>query len=129
MCKTHFGPIAYCCLSCNSILSNKVFDNFQDRCAEVSNSLNEKTKAVIWSKEEMRKLDVSLKRFVEQDQAKRLWMRYRSDWYQSREYLLNIEPILWEGCFDRLDTQYNEFLFNYFESTFIWIKTLNWRRA
>jgi len=126
--STAFGPVAHCCASCNSILASRVFDTFHDRCREVSHKLNERTKAVEWSKEEMEKLDGSLKGYIEREQARRLWMRYRTDWFESRDYLLNIEPITWEACLDKESKLFHQELFNYFEMTLIWLKTLSWKR-
>ena len=123
---TKFGPLAHSCRSCNTTLGNKYFSTFQERCEFASNAIDADTKPVTWSKKELKELDYSLQRYVEQAQARRLWMRFRSDWYQSRDYLLNIERIAWEPCLDRDSKRYNEKMFNYFESTIEWLKTLTW---
>lgn len=122
--RTDFGPIAHCCKSCNHILHDKGFDNFDQRCKHVADNINASTQAVIWTKEEIQKLDISLRRYVEHDQARRLWMRMRADWFQSRDYLLNLEQLAWEPCLIKDNPKFNQEMFDYFEVTLIWVKTL-----
>ena len=122
---TNFGPVAHCCSRCNNTLSNKYFDTFQERCREASELIDCEVKSVEWTKREILGLDLSLQRFVEQKQAYRLWMRFRADWFESRDYLLNLEQLAWEPCLDKSHKKFNPLLFNYFESTLRWIKTLH----
>jgi len=122
--KTAFGPVAFCCRSCNSILSNRIFDSFDDRCREVSRSINRDVKPVLWTKGEVRRLDISLRAYIEREQAYRLWMRFRSDWYQSRDYLLNLEQLSWVPYLNREHKAFHSELFKFFEITLIWVKGL-----
>lgn len=119
---TRFGPIAHCCQSCNSLIGSKGFETFQDRCSYVAEKLNTRTLAVTWTKTEMKALDYKLQKYVEHEQARRLWMRFRSDWFQSRDYLLNLESLIWEPCLVKTGKRFNQQMHDYFDTTLIWVK-------
>lgn len=115
--KTCYGPITPCCSSCNVILSNRGFDTFLNRCEFVNKRLESKAKPIEWSKAQMQELDYTLRTFVEKDQAKRLWYRFRADWFKGRDWVLNLESLTYQPAFDVSATGFNQELFDYFEST------------
>lgn len=116
-----YGPVTYCCISCNSILSNKWFNGFEERCRHVSTSLNRHATAVQWTNKEIAKVDYSLQGYLEHERNKRLWYRYRADWFQSKDFFLNIEQLRYEPALDRFSPVYNEALADYFRSTLAFI--------
>jgi hypothetical protein len=50
----------------------------------------------MWAEHEIMQLDNNLASIVRMEQTRRLWLRGRADWFQSREYCLNIEAIAFE---------------------------------
>lgn len=89
------GPLTWACKSCNSRLHSQWFDSFDARCRWVRDRLNIKAKAVEWSNDEINRLGHSLQSYVRNDRAQRIWQRNRADWYESRDYWLNIENLQW----------------------------------
>lgn len=89
------GPWCWSCADCNVHLSNSFFQTFRERCEYAQQRLNNLTNPVEWHHWELKNLDYGLREYIERSTAKRKWMRLRSDWYTSREYYLNIEPLLW----------------------------------
>lgn len=122
--KLKYGPITYCCSSCNSFLGSSFFDSFELRCRYVSGKLNERAFAVLWTEAEIKKLDYSLADYIQREKNKRLWYRFRSDWFQSREFLLNLEELKWQPILDKTSPKYNEQLFNYFQTTLSFLNLL-----
>ncbi len=88
-----------------------------ERCEYVSRMLNKKASPVYWSGAQLAQLDYNLRTYVENENRRRLWYRYRSDWFQSRDFFLNIEGIQWEKCFDPMEAKFSEELYTYFKST------------
>jgi len=121
--RTEYGPIARSCSSCNGMLGSKYFNSFMERCSFVSHRINLRAKPVLWTRREMSELDWKLLKLVEQDVARRLWYRSRSDWFQSRDFWLNLESINWEQCLDSSHPKFNEQLFLFFKSTMNEIKS------
>lgn len=89
------GPTTWSCQHCNSKLNDRVFDTFRDRCEWVRNQLERKAKPVLWHEWEYEKVDYTVRTFVIAEQNKRKWWRFRADFYQSREYYLNLESLQW----------------------------------
>jgi len=48
---------------------------------------------VLWSKWQMKELDISLRSYVEADVNRRLWIQGRIDWYGSIEFYKNIDNL------------------------------------
>jgi hypothetical protein len=90
------GPWTYCCQSCNSILSNHLFDSFLDRCRHVAGRLAERVKPVMWHQWELIRMDYSLRKYIQAQIASRILMHSRADWFESREFYCNIENLKWE---------------------------------
>lgn len=122
--QTHFGPVTKTCDLCNRHLTNHWFDTFYERCQAASHIIEGKALPVIWSKKEIETLDSSLKSYVEREQKRRLWYRERADWFQSRDFLLSLKDLLWQPCLDKTNVRYNNFLFNYFNSTIKFVNLL-----
>jgi len=111
------GPMTWACRDCNSVLGNRWFDSFAKRCEWASWRLNIKAAPILWSEHQIANLDVSMKDFVRQRTMKRKWIRFRADWYLSREYYLNIENLAWQLPNDGIRTVGNAFVFAYFSET------------
>jgi hypothetical protein len=121
--RTLYGPVAYSCSGCNStILNSRGFGSFMERCEYVSKRLSKKADPVYWSQRELGQLDYSLRTFIENENRRRLWYRYRSDWFQSRDFFMNIEPLLWQDCLDPTHPKFNQELYQYFITSIKCIK-------
>jgi len=124
-CRTGYGPTTHSCSSCNSeILGSKGFDSFFLRCQHVSNRIARKAKPVEWSNAQLRELDHNLRSFIETENNRRLWWRYRADWFQGRDWVLNLESLLHEPCFDPMSPKFCDELFRYFDSTIRFVRIL-----
>jgi hypothetical protein len=90
-----YGPMTFACKDCNSHLSNRYFDTFWHRCKFASSRLNSKARPIIWSEGEISVLDPSLAAYIRRANCKHLLFRFRADWFEGRDYLLNIENLEW----------------------------------
>jgi hypothetical protein len=115
--KTAYGPTTHACLDCNNKLGSRQFDSFLERCQFVSDRLAKKARPIMWTQGELNTLAYSLKDYVSREMKKRLYYRFRADWFQSRDFVLNLEVIRFELCLDETSPQYNEQMFRYFQST------------
>ncbi len=123
--KVCYGPTTPACATCNSaILGNKGFDSFWDRCSYVALRLEKRAKPIEWSKDQIGELDYKLRMFVEKEQNKRQWWRWRADWFQSRDFVLNLESLISEPCLDPMSPKFSSELFRYFDSTIRFIKAV-----
>ncbi len=92
---TNNGPITHACKDCNNSLSNRYFETFKNRCEFIQARLQKKCKPIMWHPWEFNYLDHSLRTHVSNETKKRKWIQFRADFYGSRDFLLNIEDILW----------------------------------
>lgn len=122
--KTSFGPVAYCCARCNLKLHNKTFQTFDQRCRWISRVWDIRAKPVYWSNEQIERLDHKLKTFIRQERERRLGFRLRADWYGSRDYLLGIEPLLWQKELDHSHPKASATLIRFFHDTLNLLKLL-----
>lgn len=122
--KTQGGPVTGCCRYCNSIKGDKHFSSFDECCRYIRDRLDIEAKPVVWSIKEIKQLDYKLQSYIESERKRRLWLRGRADWFESRDFLLNLENLLWIPCLQKQDEQYNKQMFNYFEWTIVFVKTL-----
>lgn len=90
-----FGPLTYSCRECNHHLTNRYFDTFADRCRFASNRLSPKPSPEAWTEEELSALDPSLAAFIRRNNCRYQLRRIRASWFESRDYLLNIENLEW----------------------------------
>lgn len=111
------GPMTYACRNCNLTLSNRWFDTFKQRCEWMSWRISQKAAPILWSNHQIQKLDHSLRSYVHQKMMRNKWFRFRADFYESREYILNIENLSWEMQRIEADTIAKAFLFAYFSET------------
>lgn len=116
--------MTYACTRCNSFLSNRFFSDFKTRCEFVRDYLNRMARPVTWHGWELAKLDHGLRSYVQKEQRRRLWLRMRADWFEGRDFLLNIEPLLWERHLDRFSDTFHKGLYDYFWSTLNMLKLL-----
>ena len=86
--------------------------------------LDDRTAAIIWTKEETDQLDHKLRTFVKHRVQWSRWMRMRADWYESRDYLLCLEPLLWQPEIDRYNPKANPFLVSFFHDTLSLVRLL-----
>lgn len=118
------GPMTYACTLCNSFLSNRFFSDFRMRCEFVRDYLDRKARPVIWHNYELEKLDYTVRTYIQKQQKRRLWLRMRADWFEGRDFLLNLEPLLWERHLDRFSGTFHKGLHDYFWSTLNMLKHL-----
>lgn len=112
---TGVGPMTFACRECNGHLSDRRFMTFWDRCTFAQCRLEKLAKPINWTNAEIQALDASLQSIIARDVAKRKWLRYRADWFQSREFCLNAEALLW-------DLPEDERARAYFGTTILYIK-------
>ena len=113
-----FGPVTYSCAGCNSaILGAKTFSSFMERCEYVSVRLNRKADPVNWTQAQLSELDHGLRTYVERDIKRRLWYRFRSDWFQSRDFFLGLEGLQWQSSLDPGAPNFSSELYEYFRSS------------
>lgn len=118
------GPKVYCCLSCNSVLRNLFFTTFDERCVYIRNRMERRAKAILWTDAEIKTLDHSLQRYVERKRDANRWYRNRADWYESRDYVLNLENLTWQTFLDPYAPSHHEHLHAYFSTTLYQIREL-----
>lgn len=91
-----FGPWCWACSDCNRHLSNRYFDSFKERCEWAHWRLAKKTKPIEWHQWELKNLDYTLRTYIRKQIAKRLWIQQRADWYETRDFYLNLENLIWK---------------------------------
>lgn len=115
---TGFGPTTYSCAGCNTvILGAKSFGSFFERCAYVSMRLNRKADPVYWSEQQLSELNYNLRTFIENENRRRLWYRFRADWFQGRDFYLGLESLRWQESLDRTSPKFSTELWDYFKTT------------
>lgn len=112
-----YGPTTYACKSCNSVLYNKGFDTFYERCQHVHEKIESKLEPILWSQNELRRLSGWLRVKVSHEMKRRLWMFNRADWMDTRDFWLNIENLTFEPVLKKDGKSFNPVLFEYFKST------------
>lgn len=111
------GPWTWACRDCNAALWNRGFDTFGARCEWAHWRLNKRLQPIHWTFGELSALDYGLRKHVQHEMAKRKWLFHRADWYQSREYYLNLESLAWEANQRKPDTPGAQFILAYFSDT------------
>lgn len=91
-----YGPWCWACHDCNTKISSRYFDTFKARCEWQRDRLNRKALAITWHQEEIEGLNYELRTYVAKEVARLKWLRYRADWFQSREYYLGLESLIWK---------------------------------
>jgi hypothetical protein len=86
--------------------------------------LNHKAKPVLWSQKQIAGLSWELQQLVRAERCKLLLLRFRADWFESRDFLLNIENLLFTDVFDPRGRRYNSFLHGYFSTTLYRLREL-----
>ena len=122
------GPVTFACRDCNHRLGNRYFDTFNQRCEWIQQRLSLKTKAVNWTKLELVRLDWGLRKFIERERDRRLWIQDRADWFDSRSFWLNIEDLTWIELLKPFTLNFNKPLFEYFSNSISRISTVYIKR-
>ncbi len=104
------------CRPCNIKLNNKYFETFLDRCQFAKDDLERRVQPILWTQSQLERLDYTLRTMVENSIKRAIWWRLRADWYQSREFWLNIEPLLWQECLSADYANHNPAMSRYFHS-------------
>lgn len=115
--RMEIGPMCPACRDCNTHLSNRYFDSFWDRCRWNRDRLEHKAKPVLWTFSEAQALDYTVRSFVLHQCFMRLWYRMRADWFESPDFLMGVEDLLWQDITD-------EWIREYFYSTIREIKEM-----
>lgn len=112
--KSSNGPLTWSCNLCNGLLGANWFDSFDDRCRFVVDRLEYVTAPLEWQSFELAHLDYGLRQGIKYENNRRKWLRYRAQWYGSRDYWLNLENLQWllESC--KTDNPGWTFLAGYF---------------
>ena len=113
---TGFGPITFCCSECNDKLHIKLFDSFLARCEYIAKLYDEQGKRVEWSLKQIDELGYTLQTYIRHQRNRRLWYRARSDWFESRDFILGLSQLKFESSLDKAHPSFNEELYNYFYS-------------
>lgn len=116
------GPTTWACQPCNSKLGANWFDDFDDRCRWIRDRIDSAVKPVVWHDYELAKLDYGLRIYIKSESARRLWQRSRADWYESRDYWLNIENLQWQLAEFNPSNPGFLFLESYFRRTIQFLK-------
>lgn len=90
------GPWCWACRDCNRAIKNRYFDSFKDRCEWTHDRLAAKLQPIKWHKWELNELDKDFRGYIERDVHKRKRLWDRADFYQSRDFYLNLESLIWE---------------------------------
>lgn len=65
----------------------------------------------------MRKLDYSLRSYVQTEQCKRTILQDRADWFGTRDYYRNLEELLWQPYLDPSSPKFKQSYYDLFAST------------
>ena len=122
--RSAFGPWCWACGDCNSHLSNRYFDSFKERCEWAHWRISRKVKPIEWNEQQLSALDYTLRSYIRKQMAKRLWIQQRCDWYESREFYLNLENLIWEICSLSDTGPGSKFIRSYFSSMLTDISTI-----
>lgn len=118
------GPTTWACHSCNGQLSSNWFDDFDGRCRWITDRLDTTVKPIHWASYELTHLDYGLRKFIGSENARRRWQRARADWYESRDYWLNLENLQWKLAEFHPGNPGLKFLNGYFSKTLQLLKEL-----
>ncbi len=100
-----------------------------ERCQFVAEQLSRKALPVYWSNEELSKLGYSLKTYIQAETKRRLWYRFRADWFQGRDFMMNLQALEWQPHLDKTNPRFSEELHRFFESTVQAIRAFNRERG
>ncbi len=116
------GPVMRCCSRCNGYLGSRFFPTFLERVQFMNEKLKSKVKPIIWTKQEINALDISLRDIVLKDVQRRRWAQNRADWYESRDFWLNLEPLTYQPCLKPGNRAFHARCYEMFESTIFLIR-------
>lgn len=123
------GPWCWSCGTCNRWLSNRYFDGFKERCEFIHWRLETKAKPLEWTQAQLERIDYTVRSYVKADMEKRQWWRQRADFYQSRDFYLNLESLVWEVAQLHLENSIgNKFMAAYFSGILRDIAEILYRR-
>lgn len=108
------GPHCPACKLCNSKLSNRFFETFIERCQFVHDRLEKLCKPIVWTSYQIAAMDYGLKTLVRAEHRRRRWLRLRADYFESRDFYLGLEALIWEVPKLSQNGRESEFLRRYF---------------
>ncbi len=100
------GPVTWACRDCNSRIYNRWFESFDARCRWIRDALNKEAKEILWTKSEIEKLDYTLRTYVQNRVDVLKWFRLRADWYESADYIRNVDSLEWQSSADEDSIRY-----------------------
>ena len=113
------GPQVWSCMLCNQMIGSKIFNSFQDRALYVSNCYGEKRAKYgsAWQEDELSKLSWGLAEFIRNRIKIGYGFRMASDWFNSADYLSNLEAVTCEPLLDKSHSAFNNTYYEFFQST------------
>ncbi len=116
--RTPVGPVCPACRDCNSHLASRYFDCFWDRCRWNRDRIEKRALPILWFNHQIQELDYTMRSFVAHQCFVRLWYRIRADWFESPDFLMGVEDLLWQDFSHHSDMEI------YFGSTIREVKEL-----
>lgn len=120
--KRRYGPITPCCAFCNRILHAHEFGSFLERCKFVAETYSDRTGPELWTEEEATSLGYTLRTLILERRNLIRWNQQKSNWFQSREFFLNLEELTYIPWLEERNPRFSKELFGYFSSTIKAIK-------
>jgi hypothetical protein len=101
------------------MLGWRMFESFDERCLWVSNryaALAEKYGSA-WKLSQLKQFDYILRKFIEQKIRNGKLLQRASDWFNSAEYIDNLESLLYEPRLEIGSLKYHDVYYLYFKPT------------
>lgn len=119
------GPQVLACHRCNTKLSNRFFDTFQERCRFIANWKIKRAAKIsaYWTSPELRQLQGRLQAYVLEKQREKQLLQKQIDWYWSEEFFRNLEGLILEPLLISAYPQFHEHYFEYFRTTIECVKS------
>lgn len=127
---TSKGIRTYSCKTCNTALSNRFFESFQQRCLFAESKYRSRYGRIAsldeWDDDELDEIEGKLKEFVVAQQAYRQEICRRAEWPFSDSFYQNIADIYEQPCMDTASPWYVEAVHDYFKAEIDMIRSLNY---
>lgn len=94
--RRDYGPLAFACFDCNQGFCERQFDTFDARCQFARDRIAKKAKPIHWTEAQLQELDYKLQTYARHSTQLYRWLRDRADWYESANYIRNLEALQWE---------------------------------
>lgn len=115
------GAQVWSCGRCNGMLSNRIFNSFEERSLWVSNRYSELRERFgsPWNAEELEGIDWSLRKFILSRMDVDLAFKQASNWFASGAYYSNLEQVLYEPFLDKHHSKFKESYYEFFRTTIL----------